>query len=380
MHIPGLLHICMVAVLCCLCGTGAAHTIVIAAADSSETAKSRADLVCTGVGDQEVINRAIESLPPIGGTVLLLEGTFDIRRTEGKRGGVMIERSGVTLAGVGPATRLVQAPEQSTNVIRINGYGVGHITIRDLYVDANREGNPYGEGDANVYHDRFEYCGIKAWRSFPGEPDGENVHDITVMNCHVMNSRRLGIMLDGVGMRVIDNVIGNAFSDSVELLTGPGEIRGNFMEITGRTHVAIGTDAAESIIITNNIVHIKQTGDADIGIRVWAGFRRHVVANNIITMEPEGRLGTAMDIRGTGAIVTNNYISGATPENLLPLWITGGNTIFSQNILENVELVINDKTDLDRPILVRDNLYENSQLRHVKGRLVDTLPAVVAED
>lgn len=355
-----------------------AHTVVIAAANSSEKSKERADHVCTGEGDQEIINQAITSLPDAGGTVLLLEGTYDIRKVEGKLGGVMIERSHVTLQGQGEATKLIQAPDQNTNVIRIIGSGVGHVTIRDLYVDANRDANPDFEGDPNVSHGRFEFCGIKAYYRVPGGPTGETNHNVTVMNCHVMNSARLGIMLEGVQMRVLDNVIGNANSDSVEILTGPGMIRGNYMEITGRTHVAIGTDRAESIIISDNIVHVKETGDADIGIRVWAGYRRHIVSNNVITLDEGGKLGAAMDIRGTGAIVTNNYISGPDPENLLPLWITGGNTIFTTNVMDNVELVINDKTDLERPILVRDNLYENSRLRQVKGNLVSEVSTPMA--
>jgi hypothetical protein len=355
-------------------------SVIVAAADSSDLSKSRADMVCTGEGDQEVINAAIRSLPEAGGTVLLMEGNYDIRKVEGKLGGVLVERSHVTLAGQGPATRLTQAPNQNTNVIRIIGSGVGHVTIRDLYVDANRDENPNADGDPNVSHARFEFCGIKAFYTEPGGPTGQTLHHVTVMNCHVMDAARLGIMLEGNQMRVLNNVIGNAHSDAVEILTGPGEIRGNFMEITGRTHVAIGTDRAESMVITDNIVHIKETGDADIGIRIWAGYRRHVVANNVITVESGGRLGTAMDIRGTGAVVTNNYVSGADPENRLPLWITGGNTIFTTNVVDNVELVINDKTDLNRPILVRDNIYENSVLRHVKGNLVTDVVAPLAPE
>ncbi len=347
-----------------------AQTIIIAAANSMESSKAKADIVCTGEGDQAIINRAIASLPEVGGAVMLLEGNYDIRREEGKLGGILIERSNVTLMGVGAATKLIQAPNQNTNVIRIIGEGVSHVTIRDLYVDANRDANPDGEGDPDVSHARFEFCGIKAYRTLPGGPSGQDCSHITVMNCQVMNARRLGIMLEGVHMRVQDNIIGNATSDAVEILTGPGEIRGNYMEITGRTHVAIGTDRAENIIISNNIVHVKEAGDADIGIRVWAGYRRHLVTNNVITLEKGGRLGTAMDIRGTGAVVSGNYVTGPDPESPLPLWISGGNTIFTENILENVAVVVDDKTELYKRILMRDNIFENTELEFVKGNLV----------
>ena len=40
----------------------------------------------------------------------------------------------------------------------------------------------------------------------------------------------------------VKGVLGNAGSDSVEILTGPGQIIGNDVEVTGQTHVAIGSD------------------------------------------------------------------------------------------------------------------------------------------
>jgi hypothetical protein len=159
------------------------HSVIIAAVNSAETSKQKADFVCTGEGDQAIINQAIASLPEAGGSVLLLEGNYDIRREEGKLGGILIERSNVTLMGVGAATKLIQAPNQNTNVIRIIGEGVSHVTIRDLYVDANRDANTDGEGDPDVSHARFEFCGIKAYRTVPGGPSGADCSHITVMNC-----------------------------------------------------------------------------------------------------------------------------------------------------------------------------------------------------
>ena len=60
---------------------------VIAAKDSSDQSKAGAHVVCDGEGDQEEINNAIRALPEVGGRVLLMEGTFDIRRVEGALGG-----------------------------------------------------------------------------------------------------------------------------------------------------------------------------------------------------------------------------------------------------------------------------------------------------
>lgn len=354
--------------------------ILVAAHNSSESDRSAAHFVCDGEADQQQINDAIAALPKVGGIVRLAAGDYDIRRVPGELGGVLITRSNVILAGAGHATTLRQAAGQETNVIRIIGEGVGHITIRDLHIDANRDENPLGEGDPDVSHARFEFCGIKAFRTYPGGPSGEDTQDITIQNCHVHDARRLGIMLEGPNMRVIDNIIGNANSDAVEILTGPGIIRGNYFEITGRTHVACGSDRANDVLMTQNIVHVKSNGDLDIGFRSWAGSQRHVITDNVLRVDAEGKCGKAMDVRGDGTVVSGNAIYSANSETPLPLWLTGGGTVLSGNLLENVTIVVNDKTDKNLPIVVYNNIMSNSTLEHQAGNLrLSPLPAPQAE-
>ncbi len=349
----------------------AGATIVVATADSSDRSRALADFVGDGQGDQEEINAAVRALPPVGGTVLLTEGTFDIRKVEGTLGGVLIERSNVTLAGQGPATKLVQAPGQDTNVIRIIGSGVGQIVIRDLYVDANRDENSAGTGDPNVSHSRFEFCGIKAWRQAPGgEPAAEDCHDITIRNCHVHDAHRLGIMLEGRNMRVLDNVLGNAGSDAVEILTGPGEIRGNYVVITGPTHVAIGSDRANSIVMADNVVHVRPGGRLDIGLRSWADSRRHVMSGNVVTVDPGGSCTRAIDVRGDGAVVTANCLHGPDDGEPILLSIRGGNTVVTGNLLENVTVDVSDETGKGLPILIHSNIMHDSTIAYTAGELI----------
>jgi hypothetical protein len=346
-------------------------TIVVATADSSEHSKRSADYVGDGNGDQEEINAAVRALPAVGGTVLLTEGTYDIRKVEGTLGGVLIDRSNVVLAGQGSSTKLVLAADQNTNVIRIIGSGVGWITIRDLCVDANRDQNSAGTGDPNISHDRFEYCGIKAfWRAPRGpETSGEPNHDITVRDCQVREAHTLGIMLEGRNMRVINNVLGNATSDSVEILTGPGEIRGNYVEITGRTHVAIGSDRADAMIMADNIVHVRDGGDIDIAFRSWAESRGHVIANNVVTVDAGGKCTYAMDIRGTATVVTGNSVYTANAAEPLRLKISAGNAVVTGNVFENVIIEVNDETTAQKPIIIEHNIMENSVVEHKKGNL-----------
>jgi hypothetical protein len=343
--------------------------VVVATRDSGDQAKSVARFVGDGDGDQDDINDAIKALPSVGGTVLLMQGTYDIRAVEGTLGGVRIERSEVVLAGQGPGTRLILAAGQNTNVIRIIGSGVGNITIRDLSVDANREQNAEGRGDPDVSHDRFEFCGIKAFCGRPGESCAEPCHDITVQNCIVKNAHRLGLMLEGPNMRVFDNVLGNAGSDSVEILTGPGSVRGNHVEITGQTHVAIGSDRADSILMTDNIVRVKDGGRLDIGFRSWAHSQRHVIAHNVLIVEPGGACGKAVDARGERAVISGNIFEGQSADTNMRLTVTGGDTIVTGNVLVNVDIEIAVPPDASKVVHLTDNLMQKGRILHTSGNL-----------
>lgn len=346
-------------------------TIVVATADSSDRSKAAADFVADGHADQEEIIQALRALPKVGGTVLLMEGTYDIRKVEGTYGGITVDRSDVTLAGQGSGTRLVLAPGQNTNVIRIVGSGVGNTTIRDLLVDQNRDENPYGDGRPAVSHERFEYCGIKAYHGWPGQTHGTLVHDVTIANCRVINARRLNIMLDGIRMKVLDNYLGNATSDSVEILRGPGLIRGNYVEITGQTNVAIGTDRANDVVIQNNIVHVRRGGRLVTAYRTWDGSTANVLSSNLLTVDEGGQCLEAMYIRGNGAIVTGNNIRTRDPSGRMRLTVSGGNTVLANNVIENTAILLDDQTGLDLPIVVHSNVLFQSSIQHVRGRLFD---------
>lgn len=336
-------------------------SVLVAAADAPDAVKARAAFVCDGAGDQEEITAAVQGLPPAGGMVMLSGGTYDIRRVEGTLGGVIISRSDVVLCGEGAATLLRLAAGQDTNVIRIIGDGVGNVTIRDLCVDANRDGNAGGAGDPNVSHGRFEFCGIKAFCGKPGDSCGAPCHDITVERTEVREAHRLGIMLEGPNMRVVGNRLGNAGSDVVEILTGPGEIRGNQVEITGRTHVAIGSDRADNILMTDNIVRVRAGGDLDIGFRSWAGSRRHVISGNILTVDEKGRCGIAVDARGSDTVISGNCLH-APGDAAMRLRVGAGDTVVSANVLEGILVEVTDAEGAGRPVMVRDNLFKNSRL------------------
>ena len=178
----------------------------------------------------------------------------------------------------------------------------------------------------------------------------------------------LGIMLEGPAMKVQDNFLGNAGSDVVEILTGPGQILGNYAEITGRTHVVFGSDRGNNIIMSNNSIHVKKDGKLDIGFRTWAGSKHHVVSGNVIRVEPDGKMGLAMDIRGTETTITSNSIHNMQVDSL-PLKITAGNAVVTGNIFEYVTLTVDDPAESPKPVSIRNNVLENSTVVVIAGNV-----------
>jgi len=74
---------------------GGAPTVVIAASDATELSKSKADFICTGFGDEEIIQSALDIIVPLGGgRILFTEGRFYIKTD-------VISAYGCTLEGMG---------------------------------------------------------------------------------------------------------------------------------------------------------------------------------------------------------------------------------------------------------------------------------------
>ncbi|WP_018925007.1 hypothetical protein [Salsuginibacillus kocurii] len=81
-----------------------AATLVVAADDASDDMKNGADFVCSGSSDEVTILEAIESLPEVGGRVLLSEGVFNINDSEGIE---IVDKENITLEGQGYSSKII---------------------------------------------------------------------------------------------------------------------------------------------------------------------------------------------------------------------------------------------------------------------------------
>ena len=67
-----------------------------------------------------------------------------------------------------------------------------------------------------------------------------------------------------------------------------------------------------------------------------------------------------MDLRGYDTAVTGNCVYAANPDAPLLLKLTAGNVVVTGNVLQNVIIEVDDQTQTGKPIIIRDNILENT--------------------
>lgn len=96
-------------------GGGSAPTVVVAASNATQSSKDRADFVCTGIGDEQVVQTAA-ALMPSGGRIILTEGVFRFTTD-------IVFLWNIHLLGLGPAT-----------IIEVSGSGTA-IEAQDCIIE-----------------------------------------------------------------------------------------------------------------------------------------------------------------------------------------------------------------------------------------------------
>lgn len=318
-----------------------AGVVKVSTADSLSQEQFHGDGKC----DEEEINAAIASLPPVGGTVVLSEGTYNICAVPGTYGGITISKSNVKLAGVGPGTFLRLSDEQNTNVIRIIGEKVENIIISDMRIDANRKNQSGCDGDPKIAHSRFECTGIKAYyrgprevAKTPEEDSSKHVRRVWVRRVQVEEGR-LNVMLAGRYMYVLDSYIGDATSDGVEILVGPGQISRNTVVLKGKSGFGLTTDAADMVQINENLVHVRAGAAVSQPIfRTWQGQRYHTLNDNLVYVDPKARVTGMADLRGQGNVADGNLFVNRSKKDEKSLVQLGRNTVMTNTMAYNTQV------------------------------------------
>jgi fibronectin-binding autotransporter adhesin len=316
-------------------------TLIVAANNSQN--KEKADYVGDGTNDQNAINAAIAALPTTGGSVVLLDGTFNIKSD------ITLNKANVLISGQGTGTKLVRqynaAPTGDTGIFFVT---VDNITITNLQIDGNKavyttsnnNGIGYLSATSNASTiDKVSIINCAGSAIFSGNyvnyakivnssissnangidlrNDGESV----ISNNVVTNNTGIGInagnnrsatittnlvKANGSGIQantgsvVTGNVVNNNINDGIQASGTGASVSGNSLSSNGRNGIVTGNNTT----VTGNQI----TGSGSYGISAYYAnnYRSLISDNNISNSGLDG-----MSIGADGAIISNNYIANS---------------------------------------------------------------------
>ena len=298
----------------------------------------------SGADARTVINQAIAS--PNSNHVHIKAGPYIITQEGVNYYGIHIDKNNFLLSGDGWGTQLIlDNAADNCNVIRIDGPST-NVIIEKLYINGNKD-------NASVSTPAlFEANGIKSWTG---------CSDIIVQDCCVEDTLQLGIILIANYQKVLNNKLINCASHAVEILSGPGEIRGNFVSVSDRCGWGLSVDGGQRMIISDNIIKVDPTGKfVTAAINTWQDQGQIIISNNIIwdigTLD-DGTLGSpySMQIKGNRILITDNIIRHNYTTGYMDIQAPGvvmdGNQVFQGYIK------FTDVPGLGYPSIVSDNYF-----------------------
>ena len=313
-------------------GGGGQPTVTVAAANATDTSKGKADLVCDGANDDQLIQQGFEMLGSRGGKIVLTEGVFHFGLA-----GVILPPVDFHLHGMGrDATEIVG--DVTANYLFLDGLNTGENEqqqISDLTLNGDDNTavgirTPSTVGGQNlVLVDNVDIHDFTSHGIFLERPAGEwrlrrsrffnnggagalcAEAGATAEDCQFFSNTGIGlfITLDGNG-KVADCLFrqnggagfgaGNAISGGI----GGFVITGNrFLDNTG---YGIELQHGDSNLVEANIFDGNTTGSMTFGA---GGFG--VSALNFVTGNIQIGTGTFVNLAaGSGAFQSNNVVNG----------------------------------------------------------------------
>jgi len=236
------------------------RTIVVAASNSIDPTLAPAAYRCDGVADQVEINNAITALGAIGGTVILLEGTYNTTAS------ITITRSNVTLMGMGHGTIIDVAGAAVHGIVVGNGAThYENVIIQDLKVDGT--------------HATGVSYGIYVWGPAANEITNVRivrcwVYDFPSRNIFFSNVNHSSILLcrsevDGTGIYLstcdYNTIYGNHLlsSDAEGIYLTASQfnrIFGNYVSLNSLDGISLAGDSNYSVVANNQCFDNGQDG------------------------------------------------------------------------------------------------------------------------
>ncbi len=110
---------------------GAYGLFLVASSETSDEVKRRSAFVCSGVNDEVTIKEAFDSLPSVGGTIVLSAGTFFIDAQ------LTLNLDNITLKGKGMGATVLKRNASLIGTVLAMNFERHNNTLRDFTIDDN---------------------------------------------------------------------------------------------------------------------------------------------------------------------------------------------------------------------------------------------------
>jgi len=290
-----------------------AATLFVAASDALDRSRAQADYICDGVADEVEIEQAIAALPAQGGTIQLLEGTYNIAAT------ININTSNVVLRGNGRSTTIFLTNNSDCIMIQIGDGASGNISgveIRDMELD----GNDANQG-AGAWHGIYllgaagnvvSHCIIDNCYIHDAKDDGINTNtvyedDIRVLNCEISACVDVGVFFGaaGEGAVVSKNYIHDNGDEGLWTVSIRALVSENIFSANGEADIHV---SGTYTVITSNVIR----DSVDWGILVASGTDILIVGNTIFNTGDEGIYAT----NASYCVITGNHVYDTSKEGI----------------------------------------------------------------
>lgn len=192
-------------------------TQVVAATDSKDT--TNADLFCDGTADEVQIIAAIDALPATGGSVLLMDGTYEIAAeiTMNKANVRLIGQGKSTILNIGTAIKTVNISADFCEVNSIQFTGANTLNFYGVYSNGSDYGKVLNCWIATMYFGIYTQLAdhwIISHNTLTGafniglRSNGDSV----IFEGNMIDTTTLAIGIEGGGRSV--SIIGNSISGS----------------------------------------------------------------------------------------------------------------------------------------------------------------------
>jgi parallel beta-helix repeat protein len=317
---------------------------IVAASNSLD--KSSADYVCDGVHDEEEINKAISDLADVGGTVLLLEGTYNI----GSAGTKIIEFEGQSLEiaygiYITSNVSLVGQGKSTILILDTNNFDIGNALIGAVIFSDNTSGIEISHVTINSNQQSVSFFAIGIFMS--------NVSNSGISCCNIQNAFYGVFIYLGSNCMISDNV---CIISCINVI-GDSNIISRNLCIGGIFGVGV---AGTNNQICNNTCCCTPFGD---GVCIDANFAPNITTSNNhvygnICYMYQGCDASGIQIRASDY---NSIIGNICYKNTFGIQIENSNynsiigNICCMNIYEGIDISGSNNIILDN--LIQDNRH-----------------------